>query len=571
MIVPMIVDGKALSLHEMIARYVMPGTVLHLAGGIGGPSAAITEIIRQFRGKNPGFTLVQSTVTGHAINLLHLKLVKKAIFAACADISTSGRPSRIMQRAWAEKDIELENWSLASLQQRLMAGALGVGFLPTRSVTGSSIGEANSEAFSTLTDPFSGETAGAVKALNPDVSIVHGCIADEYGNTVLPVPYGEDIWGPLAAGTVLVTVERIVPAKIIHEHAALVKLPGHAVTAVAAAPRGLHPFSLAAPMMPEELSYETDLPFLTGLHQAFGEDGLLNEWLEEWVFGLSGHDAYLRKLGKGHLESLSYAPVVQKETEATTEPADGPVTAEETVLVAAGREIERCIRGSGHKTILVGAGNRAAAVLLAYYRLQESGYRIDIITGNGQVEYEPKGGALGTQGVQSVYESTMLTDTVTSLGVLIGGERNRCLSVLGVGQIDKHGNTNSTIAANGQFLVGSGGANDAANAREVLVIVNQSKERFPEELPYITCPGMRITTVVTDMGIFRKETGSGELRLAACLPDADMPDLGDRIQRIRDNCGWDITMADNIEDIAGPTVEELALLRRLVPARPAKK
>ncbi|MCJ7605410.1 MAG: hypothetical protein MUO19_05170, partial [Dehalococcoidales bacterium] len=476
-------DGKVLSLHEMITRYIDPGITLHLAGGIGCPSAAVCEIIRQFHGTDPRFELIQSTITGHAINLLHTKLVRKAVFAAGADISTSGRPSRVMQRAWAEKTIELENWSLNSLQQRLLAGALGVGFLPTRSVSGSNMAGDNAEAFRDFVDPFSGQATGLVKALNPDVSIVHGCIADEYGNTVFAVPYGEDIWGPLAARKVLVTVEKVVPAEVIHRYAALVKLPGHAVAAVAEVPMGLHPFSLAAPGLEEIESYETDTAFLTDLHEAFADDEKLDAWIEEWVLGCASHADYLKKLGKQRLESLRFIPRTETvETEPDIPVTDTPATPEETVLVAAAREIEKSVLKSNHRTILVGAGNRAAAVLMAYHNLKEQGYRLDIVTGNGQIGYEPRGGALGTQGIASVYESTMLTDTITSLGVFIGGANNRCLSVLGVGQIDKYGNTNSTVTSTGQFLVGSGGANDAANAREVLVIVNQTRDRFPEVL-----------------------------------------------------------------------------------------
>ena len=131
--------SKVVSLKEAVAAHVKPGMKIHLAGGIGGPSAAVCEIIRQYYGKSPGFELIQSTVTGHSLNLLYCKLLSKMIFAACMDISPSGRPSKIMQQEWAAKQIEFENWSLCSLQQRLQAGALGVDFMPSRSIAGSSI------------------------------------------------------------------------------------------------------------------------------------------------------------------------------------------------------------------------------------------------------------------------------------------------------------------------------------------------------------------------------------------------------------------------------------------------
>jgi hypothetical protein len=53
--------SKLLPLREAVGRYVKPGIKLHLASGIGGPSAAIGEIIRQYYGKTPAFELIQST------------------------------------------------------------------------------------------------------------------------------------------------------------------------------------------------------------------------------------------------------------------------------------------------------------------------------------------------------------------------------------------------------------------------------------------------------------------------------------------------------------------------------
>jgi hypothetical protein len=60
-------EGKVLPLGEAIKRYVKPGIKLHLAGGIGGPSAAICEIIRQYWHQTPQFTLIQSTLAAHLL------------------------------------------------------------------------------------------------------------------------------------------------------------------------------------------------------------------------------------------------------------------------------------------------------------------------------------------------------------------------------------------------------------------------------------------------------------------------------------------------------------------------
>ena len=104
-----------------------------------------------------------------------------------------------------------------------MAGAFGFGFIPTGSISGSSLASDNHESFREINNPFnSNEKTGLIKALNPDLSIIHGCVADESGNVILPAPYGDDIWGPLASnGGVLVTVEKIVPHDEIRKYSSV--------------------------------------------------------------------------------------------------------------------------------------------------------------------------------------------------------------------------------------------------------------------------------------------------------------------------------------------------------------
>jgi acyl CoA:acetate/3-ketoacid CoA transferase alpha subunit/acyl CoA:acetate/3-ketoacid CoA transferase beta subunit len=558
--------SKVVSLKEAIAGYVKPWMKVHLAGGIGGPSGAICEIIRQFYGKSPGFELIQSTVTGHSLNLMHCKLLNKMTFAACMDISPSGRPSKIMQQKWAAKEIEFENWSLCSLQQRLLAGAMGVEFMPTRSIADSSMAESNSNGFKEITNPFDiDKTVGLVKALSPDVSIIHACMADEMGNTVLAVPYGDDLWGALASQTVLVTVEKVVPSEIIRKYSALVKIPSYMVKAVCVAPMGLHPFSLASPTQDELKGYETDTEFLKSLHQASLDSNLLDRWIQDWVLDCPDQKAYLNKLGQSRIDSLQYKPrSIAKQAAAPIKPSDiAKYTNEEMLLIAASREIKQKIMHSKHKTVLLGAGSRSAAVLLAYYQLKSLGYELDIVTGNGQYGYDPSAGEMAVQNLAGIYSSKMVTDTITAQGILIGGKNNHCLGVLGAGQIDKYANINSTLTSSGQFLVGSGGANDVGNASEVIVIMNQSREKFVDVLPFITCPGNRVTTVISTQGIFRKQAGKREIIISACLPDAQLPALSDRIIRIKSECGWQIRMAEKVLEVPEPATDELEMLRKL--------
>jgi acyl CoA:acetate/3-ketoacid CoA transferase alpha subunit/acyl CoA:acetate/3-ketoacid CoA transferase beta subunit len=558
-------EGKVLDLGEAVKRFVKPGMKLHLAAGIGGPSAAICEIIRQFWRKNPEFVLIQSTVTGHALNLVQAKLVKKLICSVCANISASGRPSKMIQAACESKQIALENWTLNSLQQRLMAGAWGVPFMPTRSVVGTSIAADNAASFKTMDDPFgSGTKVGLASALLPDISIIHGCVADVEGNTILCAPYGEDLWGALASkGGAIVTVEKIVPAEFIRKYAALVKIPSHAVNAVALAPMGLHPFSLANPGISDIEPYEKDVDFLDILYEASASEHALDEWIKEWILHCENHDQYLNKLGKSRVSELKEkatrvrsesVPVSLAQEDAEFEPR-------EMMLIALAREILSSVSLHGHQLVLAGAGAAATATFLAHYQLKSVGFELG--TGNGQVGYTPIPGEPILASEAGVRRSKLLTDTIMMQGVFVGGENNKCLSILGAGQMDKHGNINSTKTSKGKFLVGSGGANDALNAREAIICLDQSKDRFVETLAYVTGRGDAVTTVVSTMGIFRKPNPQDELHLVACFPSSHARSPEEIVSEIRNHCGWELKTAPVVEEVSRPSAEELQLLRWL--------
>jgi len=148
-------------------------------------------------------------------------------------------------------------------------------------------------------------------------------------------------------------------------------------------------------------------------------------------------------------------------------------------------------------------------------------------------------------------------------GVFVGGRQNRCLSLLGAGQIDRYGNINSTVTSDGQFLVGSGGANDAMNAREVILALDHSRDRLVETLPYITGRGHAVTTVVSSKGVLRKQGTCGEFYLMACFPDRESGSLDERVKEAQDQCGWPLKRAVPVEEVAAPDQEELDLLRWL--------
>jgi glutaconate CoA-transferase, subunit B len=132
---------------------------------------------------------------------------------------------------------------------------------------------------------------------------------------------------------------------------------------------------------------------------------------------------------------------------------------------------------------------------------------------------------------------------------------------LGAAQIDRYGNLNSTVI--GEYdrpkvrLPGGGGAPEiATQAREVFVMLRQSRRTFVERVDFVTSVGARISVVVTDLGILEPRAEDRELTLTRLHPGVDL-------EQVREATGWELRVAPDIGETAEPTEAELRALRAL--------
>jgi acyl CoA:acetate/3-ketoacid CoA transferase beta subunit len=191
-----------------------------------------------------------------------------------------------------------------------------------------------------------------------------------------------------------------------------------------------------------------------------------------------------------------------------------------------------------------------------------SGHRVVLTAELGLWGYTPTPADPYIFNHRSFPGATMLTDASHVLGLWIGGQGTKTIGCLGAAQVDRHGNLNSTVVPGEAFLVGSGGANDVASrATECLVITRSGPARLPERVGFVTSPGERVQTVVTDLGILRRR--DGELCLAAV--GAGEAPLEDRVKRAVRGCGWDVRVDRTVEELAPPTHAEVLALRRYDP------
>jgi len=568
-------EDKVIGLGEAIARHVRPGASIHLAATHSAPGAAIYEIARQFYGTKPGFTLIMRGIRDTVSILIHLGLIKKVITAFSGNVYPWYSPNPVTQKAYVRREVELEDWSILTLPLRLMAGALGVGVMPTTSLIGSSMAERNKDAFTVINDPFgTGKKIGLLKALNPDIAIVHGVAADREGNTILTAPYSESLWGAKAStGGVIVTVEKIVSTDFIRRHSHLVKLPAYMVKSVSLVPMGAHPGGVWNQGIEEWEAYAEDYEFMTGFNKLLKDPQALDGWIGEWVLGCPTFADYLTKLGSDRIARLKEnagRDAWRRTLDAWEEKISDEQTANpvETMVIMAARELAARVLRHRYKTMLAGAGTANLAAWVAKYELQKRDYIVELLVELGYFGNSPRPAEPFLLNFGNFPTCKMLTETLDTLGVFTCGQTNQCIGVLGGGQIDKFGNINSHWMSDDVYVTGSGGANDVATgAKETMVVMQQSRHRFLEQVPFITAPGERVKTVVSTLGVFEKPDNGRELILTKVFGNGSGAPAEARIRKVKEHCGWELKVADHPQEISLPTPDELKLLRIFDPQK----
>jgi glutaconate CoA-transferase, subunit B len=148
---------------------------------------------------------------------------------------------------------------------------------------------------------------------------------------------------------------------------------------------------------------------------------------------------------------------------------------------------------------------------------------------------------------------------------------------LGAAQIDRYANINTTVI--GPYhkpktrLPGAGGAPEIAGlAKEVLIIIRQSKRTFVDKLDFITSAGhleggdsraragltgKGPTAVITDLCVLEPDPVTRELMVTTIHPGVERA-------QIEAATGWPIRYAPDVATTTQPTARELQTLRDLL-------
>jgi glutaconate CoA-transferase subunit A len=287
--------SKVKSLHEAIATDVQDGMSVAMGCGLESliPFAASYEIIRQRKRK---LTLIAPISDIQFDQLIGAGCVERIITSWVGNVAAGlGHNYRRAAEAGIPNSIEIEEHSNFTIGLGLQAAASGLPFLPTKTVKGSDFSTA--AQFKRVNCPFTGEELLAVRAIRPDVTILHVQRSDQEGNAHVWGNFGVTREAALAAKKVILTCEEIVDHEVILSDPNRTVIPGFVATSVVHEPFGSHP-------SPTQGYSRRDDDFYFEYHKATRTREGFEQWLQKYVLGVSDHRAFLNLLGSERIAKL---------------------------------------------------------------------------------------------------------------------------------------------------------------------------------------------------------------------------------------------------------------------------
>ncbi len=244
-----------------------------------------------------------------------------------------------------------------------------------------------------------------------------------------------------------------------------------------------------------------------------------------------------------------------------------PYTLQELLIIAVAKEIH------DHENVVLGVGlpTTAGALAKALYAPHAT-----LMMESGIVDFEPLLPLNHIADAHACRGFSYATDLFSAFTTTYRGFVDVCF--LGVGQIDRYGNVNTTVV--GDYykptlrLPGSGGAPDFLSyaKRTVLTMLGGT---FVNKLDYLTSPGYLDggdsrektglfpkgsgpTMVLTTKGVFRFDAVTKEIYLAQLHPKV-------KVEDVKKDVPWDLKVADHLATTPAPTDDEIDFIRNFAP------
>lgn len=273
---------KRMSVKEAVSKYIHDGDYL-ATGGFGGiriASAVLHEIVRSGK-KNLGLS---GHTTTHDFQILAagecFDRVDVAYIVGLEMRGLSPNARRVMQSG----KIKTTEWTNATLNWRYKAAAMGIPFIPARTMLGTD--EFKYSAAKEITCPFTGQKLLAVPALYPDIGVIHVHRADMYGNSQIDGISIADHDVAHACKHIIITTERIISTEEIRVDPSKTLIPYWLVDAVCHVPFGSYPGN-----MPYE--YYSDEEHIAEWLEAEKDIEIFKAFVDKLIFKTNNFQEYL--------------------------------------------------------------------------------------------------------------------------------------------------------------------------------------------------------------------------------------------------------------------------------------
>ena len=283
---------KRMSEADAVERFIHDGDYIgtELYGTVRCPMSLVNEIVRQgvkdLRMAGQGVTELDTLLAAKLVKALDITYIALEVYGVSSVLRREVESGRV------ETCVE---WSNGAIAGRFKAAAMGVPFLPIRSMLGTDTFKYS--AAKTVECPFTGDPICLIPALILDVGLIHVHRADKYGNAQIDGISGFATEMARASKRLIISAEEIIPNDEIRRDPGKTVIPYFLVDAVVEAPFGSHPGEMC-------YVYERDEPQIKEWVEASKTEDGANEYLAKYIHGVKDHQEYLEMIGVDRLEQL---------------------------------------------------------------------------------------------------------------------------------------------------------------------------------------------------------------------------------------------------------------------------
>ncbi len=282
---------KVMSEHEAISRFVSDGDYIgtELYGTVRAPMSLVRELVRQgkkhLRVAGQGIHEIDLLLAADLVDTLDITYVAWEVYGI----------SSCLRRAVESGRVKTAEWSNGAITWRFKAAAMGVPFLPVRSMLGTDT--LRYSAAKVVPDPFTGKPVCLIPALYLDVGLIHVHRADRYGNCQIDGISGFAAEMARASKKLIVSTEEIISTDKIRKYPEQTIIPYYLVDAVVEAKYGSHPGEMC-------YRYWRDGEHLQQFLKDSADPVKTKAYLDKWVYGPKNHQEYIELVGLDRLREL---------------------------------------------------------------------------------------------------------------------------------------------------------------------------------------------------------------------------------------------------------------------------